>query len=62
MFSKYMYLIVGLVFPTSGFWSRNFFLVVHFPDHCLSVPLYETQIPFLCCVLLLVIFDMIFMF
>ena len=26
MFSKYKYLIVNLVFPTSVFWSGNFFL------------------------------------
>ena len=27
MFSKYKYLIVNLVFPTSVFWSGTFFLI-----------------------------------
>ena len=32
MFSKYKYLIVNLVFPTSVFSSGNFFLIAPFPD------------------------------
>ena len=32
------YLIVNLVFSHLGFWSGNFFLIAHFPDHCLLVP------------------------
>ena len=40
MFSKYKYLIVNLVFPTSVFGVGNFFLIAPFPDHCLLVPLY----------------------
>ena len=33
MFSKYKYLIVILVFPTSVFWSGYFFMIEPFPDH-----------------------------
>ena len=40
MFSKYKYLIVNLVFPTSVFWSGNFFPIAPFPDLCLLVPFY----------------------
>ena len=40
MFSKYKYLIVNLVFPTSVFGVGIFFLIAHFPDHCLLVPFY----------------------
>ena len=29
MFSMYKYLIVNLVFPTSVFWSGNFFVIMH---------------------------------
>ena len=36
MFSKYKYLIVILFFPPR-FWSKNFFLIAPFPDHCLLV-------------------------
>ena len=38
MFSKYKYLIFNLVFSHLGFWSGNFSLIAHFPDHCLLVP------------------------
>ena len=38
MFSQYKYLIVNLVFPSSVFWSGNFFLIAPFSDHCLLVP------------------------
>ena len=41
MFSKYKYLIVNLVFPTSVFG-----LVAPFPDHFLLVPLYYTSVFF----------------
>ena len=41
MFSKYKYLIVNLGFPHFGFWSRNFFLIAPFPDHCLLLPFYR---------------------
>ena len=34
VFSLYLYPIVNLVFPTSGF-SGTFVLIVPFPDHCL---------------------------
>ena len=37
MFSKYMYLLVNLVFSHFGFWSGNLFLLAPFPDHCLLV-------------------------
>ena len=40
MFSKYKYLIVNLEFSRLVFWSGNFFLIAHFPDHCLVVPFY----------------------
>ena len=30
-------------FPTSVFWSRNFFLIVRFPDHCLLVPFFKND-------------------
>ena len=40
MFSWYKYLIVSLFFPLLGFWSGNLFLIAHFPDRCLLVPLY----------------------
>ena len=36
--SKYKYLIVNLFFSHLGFWTRNFFMIVHFPDNCLLVP------------------------
>ena len=39
VFSKY--LIINYVFPTSVFWSRNFFLISPFPEHCLLVPCYD---------------------
>ena len=38
MFSKYKFLIVNLVFPTSVFLEWEFFLIAPFPDHCLLVP------------------------
>ena len=38
MFYEYKYLIFNLVFPTSVFYGRNFFLTVSFPDHCLHLP------------------------
>ena len=38
MFSKYKYLIVDLVFPTSVFWSGNFLLIASFSDQCLLMP------------------------
>ena len=38
VFLWYKSLILGLVFPNSGFWSGNLFLIKHFPDHCLLVP------------------------
>ena len=37
MFSKYKYLIVNLVFPTSVF-GGNFFLIAPSPDRYLLVP------------------------
>ena len=41
MFSKYKYLIVNLDFPTTVFGvGISFFLIAHFPDHCLPVPFY----------------------
>ena len=40
MFSWYKYLIVSLVFSHLGFWSGNLFLIAHFPDLCLLVPLH----------------------
>ena len=36
MFSEYKYLIV-ICFSHLGFWSKNFFLIAPFPDHCLLV-------------------------
>ena len=39
MFSKYKYLIVNFVFPTSIF-GVGFFLIAPFPDHCLLVLYY----------------------
>ena len=41
MFSWYRYLIVSLVFPISGFWSGNLFLIAPFPDLCLLVPFHN---------------------
>ena len=38
MFSKYKYLIVNLVFPTSAFGGGNFFQIAPFSDHCLLDP------------------------
>ena len=35
--SWYKCLIVGF-FSCLGFWSRNLFLIAHFPDLCLLVP------------------------
>ena len=32
-------------FPTSFFWSENFFLIAPFPDHCLLVPIYTVYFP-----------------
>ena len=32
--------ICQFVFSRLGFWSGNFFLIVHFPDHCLLVPFF----------------------
>ena len=43
MFSKYKYLIVNLVFPTSVFGVGIFFLIVPFPDHCLLVPFHDCR-------------------
>ena len=40
MFSWYKYLIVNLVFSHLAYWSGNLFLIAHFPDCCLLVPLY----------------------
>ena len=57
MFSWYRYLIVSLVFPTSGFWSGNLLLIAPFPDLCLLVPFnimrpcYGSQIYFAVCLL-----------
>ena len=31
------------LFPTSVFWSRNFFLIVRFSDHCLLVPFFKND-------------------
>ena len=41
MFSWYKYLIISLVFPTSGFGSGILFLIVPFPDLCLLVPFFR---------------------
>ena len=38
MFSKYKYLIVSLVFPTSVFGVGVFFMIARLPDLCLLVP------------------------
>ena len=38
--SWYKYLIVSLVFSHLGFWSGNLFLIAPFPDLCLLVPFY----------------------
>ena len=38
MFSKYKYLIVNIVFPTSVFRVGFFSLIAPFLDHCLLVP------------------------
>ena len=38
MFSKYKYLIVSLVFPTSVFGVGFCFMIASFSDHCLLVP------------------------
>ena len=38
--SRYKYLIVNLVFPTSFFGVGNLFLIAPFPDLCLLVPFY----------------------
>ena len=40
MFSRYKYLSVNLVFPPR-FRVGSFFLIAHFPDHCLLVPFYD---------------------
>ena len=42
MFSKYKYLTVNLFFPPRVL-EWHFFLIVHFPDHCLLVPFYENK-------------------
>ena len=44
MFSWYKYLIVGLFFSRLGFWSGNLFLIAPFPDLCLLVPFYSSEI------------------
>ena len=41
--SWYKYLIVSLVFSRLGFWSGNLFLIAPFPDLCLLVPLYHSN-------------------
>ena len=58
MFSKYKYLIVNLFFSPTGFLEWEFFLIAHFPDHCLLVPfcksaacqITETNSLFSCCI------------
>ena len=42
--SWYTYLIVSLVFSHLGFWSGNLFLIAPFPDLCLLVPFYYTEL------------------
>ena len=41
--SWYKCLIVSLVFSHLGFWSGNLFLIAPFPDLCLLVPFYRTN-------------------
>ena len=42
--SWYKCLIVSLVFSHLGFWSGNLFLIAPFPDLCLLVPFFLSQI------------------
>ena len=44
MFLWYKYLIVSLVFSHLGFWSGNLSLIAPFPDLCLLVPFFSSQL------------------
>ena len=42
--SWYKYLIVNLFFSHLGFWSGNLFLIAPFPDLCLLVPFFFSNV------------------
>ena len=48
VFSWYKYLIVSLVFSHLGFWSGSLFLIAPFPDLCLLVLFYRSQLIYSC--------------